>query len=107
MLQLVNEQEAGLDITPYGDGGIGAIIAELKEYCEEGSLVSCVGHPDMAKLISADLKMDIPFNRETVCLEDGDVLFVAQYTGPRLPEGATSLPEGAKIRYYRIQVEIV
>jgi hypothetical protein len=32
-------------------------------------------------------------------------MLVAQYTGPRLPEGATTLPPGAKIRFILVLIE--
>lgn len=36
--------------------------------------------------------------RPTVSVSHGDVLLVAQYRGPHLPAGATSLPEGGNDR---------
>jgi hypothetical protein len=43
--------------------------------------------------------------RVSVSLEIGDGLLVAQYVGPRLDEGATSLPDGAKIEWFAIGVD--
>lgn len=43
-------------------------------------------------------------NRETMKLDAGDVLVVAQYVGPRLPEGATELPPNARIEYFTVQI---
>jgi len=63
---------------------------------------SIVGHENTAKLLSDILGTSVPFNRETIRLEVGDTLYVAQYFGPRLPEGATVLPEGASFRYFAI-----
>lgn len=70
----------------------------------EGPWKSCVGHEDTARLFSEQLNLKIEKRRESTSLQIGDDLFVGQYNGPRLPEGATSLPEGAKIRWYRVQV---
>ena len=64
--------------------------------------VSIIGHVDTARVISGILGWDVPANRVNYSVESGDVLYIAQYTGPRLPEGATELPEGAEIRFYRI-----
>lgn len=66
---------------------------------------SAVGHPDTAKVFSSVLGQEVACNRATVSLQRGDTLLVGQYTGPRLPEGATTLPEGAKITWVRVDVE--
>ena len=63
-----------------------------------GNYESVVGHEDMANLLG------VPFNRTTLRLVKNDVLYVAQYSGPRLPEGATELPEGASFKYYKVKV---
>ena len=55
-----------------------------------GRFVSAVGHADTAALLG------VPCNRVSVKLAQfGDWLYIAQYKGPRLPEGTTTLPEGA------------
>lgn len=58
---------------------------------------SAVGHADTAAVFSDQLGVTVPTNRITVSLNKGDVVLVGQYRGPRLPEGATTLPEGASI----------
>lgn len=65
---------------------------------------SIVGHENTAAILSDIFEFYIPFNRETISLEEGDVFYVAQYSGPRLPEGATALPEGASFRYFEIRI---
>jgi len=65
---------------------------------------SIVGHSDVAKLIGEALGRDVPANRESVTLQQGDSLFVGQYRGPRLPEGTTVLPEGSTIEFWRVEV---
>jgi hypothetical protein len=60
---------------------------------------SCIGHPDTAKVLG------LPFNRESISLEIGDMLLVAQLQGGRLPEGATELPEGFSFRYFAVHVQ--
>jgi len=57
---------------------------------------SIVGHADTARLLGVEC------NRQSVLLNRGDELIVAQYIGPRLPEGATELPEGARIAWVRV-----
>ena len=66
--------------------------------------VSAVGHADTAAVFSHVLGVEIPANRATVALKEGDVALVGQYSGPRLPEGATSLPEGAAIKWLVLRV---
>lgn len=69
-------------------------------------LVSVVGHEDIARIISQQLGITVPVNRVDVKLqpdtgtEPGDIALIAQYSGPRLPAGTTSLPEGATIEYW-------
>lgn len=60
--------------------------------------VSVVGHPDTAKILG------VAFNRVTLKLQKGDQLLIAQYDGPRLPEGATELPEGASFRWFLVEL---
>lgn len=60
---------------------------------------SCVGHADTARLMSNELGVQIDAHRCSVTLEPGDQILVAQYSGPRLPEGAVELPAGASFRW--------
>jgi hypothetical protein len=73
--------------------------AELAE-----GFTSCVGHADTAVLLTALLGHEVVMARNSTSLRSGDVLIVGQYNGPRLPEGAKSLPEGAKIRFFRVEI---
>ena len=77
-----------------------AVAASLAADC-----VSAVGHADTAAVFSAVLGVTVPCNRATVALKEGDVALVGQYSGPRLPEGATSLPEGAAIKWLVVAVK--
>lgn len=63
-------------------------------------LTSAIGHQDTANVLSNILNTEIPVNRVNVTLEKGDKVIVAQFHGARLPEGATTLPEGATIRFW-------
>ena len=65
---------------------------------------SAVGHTDTAAVFSSVLGVEIPCNRATVALKEGDVALVGQYSGPRLAEGAASLPEGATIKWLVVGV---
>ncbi|NWG07724.1 MAG: DUF1874 domain-containing protein [Chloroflexi bacterium] len=64
--------------------------------------ISIIGHEDMAALVARVLGRVVYVNRESVTLTQGDILFVAQYRGPRLAAGETQLPSGAKLEFYRV-----
>ena len=76
------------------------VAASLAPAC-----ISAVGHADTAAVFSHVLGVEIPCNRATVALKEGDVALVGQYIGPRLAEGATSLPEGATIKWVVVAVK--
>lgn len=59
---------------------------------------SIMGHPDMAQV------HNLPFNRESITLEVGDQLLVAQITSGRLPEGATVMPDDVTIGYKLVTI---
>ena len=67
-------------------------------------VVSAIGHADTAAVVSNIIGREIPMNRVSVSLEPGDVLYVAQLQGGRLPEGATTLPEGFSLRFLMVKV---
>jgi hypothetical protein len=78
-------------------------VYEAQDWAAEG-FVSVVGHADTALLLTELLGQEVKMNRIGLSLEPGDQLLVGQYNGPRLPEGATSLPEGATVRWYLLNV---
>lgn len=67
--------------------------------------VSVIGHADTANVVSNILKRDVLANRISVRLEKGDILYVAQVTGGRLPEGATTLPEGFSLAFLKVTIQ--
>ena len=83
-----------------------AIIAKVEVSPEEipTEAVSIIGHKDTATVVSTILGRDVPCNRASVMLSDEDVLYVAQVVGGRLPEGATTIPDGMELKFYRITV---
>lgn len=66
------------------------------------SVESFVGHPDTANVLSHILGFQVPMNRGSIRLKPGDKLYVAQLTGGRLPEGATTLPEGSSFQFLEV-----
>jgi hypothetical protein len=65
---------------------------------------SAVGHADTAAVFADVLGIPVECHRVTVTLNKGDMAVVGQYIGPRLPEGATKLPEGASIKWLGVRV---
>ena len=60
---------------------------------------SVVGHPDTARVLG------VAFNRVSVKVNKGDVVYVAQVVGGRLPEGCTTLPEGLSMVFLKVTME--
>ena len=79
--------------------------AQAAEMVKNDGLTSAVGHNDTAAVFSTVLGMPVPMSRVTVSLAKGDVILVGQYSGIRLPEGATTLPPGSRIRWVRVTIE--
>lgn len=86
---------------------------EIVNHADE--VISIVGHADTAAVLGSQLGVQVTPNRVTWQFDltkhpfaggdgtqDRERLLVGQYNGPRLPEGATTLPEGASIRWYLI-----
>lgn len=69
-----------------------------------GEMTSAVGHADTAAVFSTVLGVHVATNRATVSLSQGQTVLVGQYRGPRLPEGTTTLPEGATIQWLLVTV---
>jgi len=72
---------------------------DVRDFNDHDSLESAVGHADTAAVFSTILHFPVPANRITIQAKPGDRLIVGQYCGPRLPEGATTLPQGATITW--------
>lgn len=62
-------------------------------------LVSAIGHQDTANVLG------VPMNRLNVSLSKGDVAYIAQLQGGRLPEGATTLPNGFTFKFIKVSIE--
>lgn len=61
-------------------------------------LTSAIGHQDTANVLGVQM------NRVNVHLSKGDVAYVAQLQGGRLPEGSTRLPEGFSFKFIRVEI---
>ncbi len=79
------------DITP----------AQAREFLMEEGMDSYIGHDPTH--ISNALNLPVPVRRDDARLTSGELAIVAQYTGPRLPAGATRLPPDAHISFQLVQ----
>lgn len=73
-------------------------IAQIVSDTRSGKIQSVIGHSDLANLLGVNA------NRISVKLNKYDILYVAQVTGGRLPEGCTKLPDGVKIKFVQVIV---
>lgn len=71
-------------------------VTEVAKEDVPSDAVSVVGHADTANVLG------VAFNRVSVKLDKGDTLYVAQVVGGRLPEGATTLPEGFTMKFLKV-----
>ena len=67
-------------------------------------VVSAIGHADTANVLTNMLGFPVSMNRINVILDENTELYVAQLIGGRLPEGATTLPEGFSFKFYRVTI---
>ena len=75
-------------------------LEEASNLLGKEEFTSVFGHADSAKIVSQMLGVEIVFNRSSQKFHYGDKILVVQYTSnQRLPEGATSLPEGASFKF--------
>ena len=61
-------------------------------------LTAAIGHADTAAVLG------VPMNRVNVTLDKGDVAYVAQLQGGRLPEGSTTLPDGFSFKFIKVTI---
>lgn len=79
-------------------------IDDVKKLLSDG-FVSAIGHQDTAAVVSNLLGMEVPANRISVELKNlNDIIIIAQVMGGRLPEGATTIPEGMSIKFVKAQI---
>ncbi len=74
----------------------------LADWEGKAEFVSVIGHDSTAQLFSKELGIQLAANRVSVKLDSNSLLLVGQYIGPRLPEGAVELPEGARIEWWTV-----
>lgn len=93
-----------LNMLQVGADGLTAKIFPVVPSEIPADAVSIIGHADMAAVVCSMLGREVAVNRESVTLQAGDILYVAQYRGPRLPPGATALPPNATLEFFRVTI---
>lgn len=88
-LQMVDSGDYQLSVTE---------LTEQEFLAIKHDCYSIVGHQDIATVLG------VAMNRVSVQLHRGDILYVAQLTGGRLPEGSTSLPDGFSLKYLKVEI---
>ena len=69
-----------------------------------GGFKSFIGHESTATLLSHQLGLDVEYIRQSYRFMPNDIVVLAQYTGPRLPDHAIQLTDGASIRWWQIRI---
>ena len=72
--------------------------SEFDQVLKDENFVNYMGHADVAHMVGLEM------NRISISVSKGDVVYLAQYDGPRLPEGCTVLPEGASLVPIKVEV---
>ena len=75
-------------------------LDDARELVQNNRWVSAVGHQDTARVFSALLGQHVRCNR--VSVSDPSEMLIGQYSGPRLPEGCSILPEGSTIQWWLV-----
>jgi hypothetical protein len=85
-------------------------LEEVKSLLQGGNFTSAVGHFSTAEVISKLLGIEIPSNRISLSLKEGDILIVFQLL-IRLEEGKIlqaeeilSLLKEGKVKFYKVEV---
>jgi hypothetical protein len=87
------------------DNGATLVLRPIGPQNIPADAVSAIGHTDTAAVVSGIIGRDLQMNRVSVpTLAPGQVHYLALYRGPRLPEGATQLPEGAVLGLFELVV---
>ena len=68
-------------------------------------VISCIGHADIVNVLSDMIGFNIPCNRQSVTIDKDTTLYGAQVVGGLLPEGATTLPEGVEIKFFKVYLK--
>lgn len=100
----INMLEGSSDLT-FGKISTETAYLFCKDALRDGVFINAIGHSTTDVLVRNMLNINgLPQGeRVNVKLKDSnDELIVAQYSGPRLEEGTTELPEGATVEFWNV-----
>lgn len=97
-LNMINVQETQIVITEIP-------LNEVKYLMRTEKCESYIGHKDLAEILTKVTDFNIPMNRSNFSFGEVNRALVFQYSGPRLEEGTTVLPENATIKFYYVKVK--
>ena len=76
------------------------IVEKVSPSDVPANAISAIGHADCARICSEILGRKIEVNRTSQRLSYGDVIYVAQFVGGRLPEGVP-------LQFFRVSIKPV
>jgi len=83
---------------------------EVKEIVKmfDNEFLSVIGHEDWAGIVSSDLGIEVPVNKQTYTFETDDTLVVCQRRGNRLGNGVTQLTDEDKglVEYWMVEIVV-
>jgi len=83
---------------------------EVKEIIKmfDNNFTSVIGHEDWAGIVSSDLGIEVPVNKQTYTFETDDTLVVCQRRGNRLGNGVTQLTDEDKglVEYWKVEIVV-
>ncbi len=90
--------DAGIAIRRLTEGEVRPFL-DAQVDCYHRRVVPAVGNKALCPLIEKILGRPDLHSSTQIMLEEGDKCLVAHYDGPKIPEGATEVPEGGKITW--------
>ena len=66
--------------------------------------ISCIGHEDLANVLTEMFGFPVEYNRENIKLNKGDVVIICYLKGGRLPEGTKTLPDNVDLGFKCVKI---
>jgi len=79
-------------------------LDQVKELLND-NIESYINDKDLANILTNEFDIQAKFNPWCFIAEKNEKFIIADYRGPALSEGATSLPEKGKITFWLVEIE--
>lgn len=79
-------------------------LDQVKKELLDDNVESYINDKDLASVLTNQFGIPVVENPWCFIAEKNEKFIIADYRGPALSEGATSLPEGAKITFWLVEV---